>query len=315
MLNNCLEIGTLCILVFTDDSLLDIPGSSVTGDVNIWSVNEKIIRSGPLEFVTDSRGFPVKQLNRILSSDIEWSCYEVRESSGPRNTISVLMLFVRRYLCHGRHVLVYSQCGLPYLDPNIPVFRIDVASMPLGWSLLGDQEFESDILYSFHSSKILSDSYLLDRMCRDDYFMSWNSGQSYWGNVPKEPTSLRDFVERTKCNGFLISVHGMGQTVRLARLYYEDPNSTKVTYGPLEIVDTDEDRCLKRLEYDMHEVHLVRPCESQFLRCRVLAYMVYSKTDSLAMQAIGLGVDPFVGCGLRIAVIVDVSMMSNGYSA
>ena len=43
--------------------------------------------------------------------------------------------------------------------------------------------------------------------------------------------------------------------------------------------------------------------------------MVYSKTDSLAMQAIGLGVDPFVGCGLRIAVIVDVSMMSNGYSA
>ena len=64
--------------MFTDNSLLDMPGSSVTEDVDIWSLNEKTILSGPLEFVTDSRGFPVKQLNRILSSDIGWNCYEAR---------------------------------------------------------------------------------------------------------------------------------------------------------------------------------------------------------------------------------------------
>ncbi len=122
----------MCILVFTDKGLLDMPGSLVTGEVDIWSLNEKTIRLGPLEFVTDSRGFPEKQLNRIMSSDIEWSCYEVREFSGPRNTISVLMLLVRRYLCHGKRILIYSQCGLPYLDPDVPVFRIDIASMPLG---------------------------------------------------------------------------------------------------------------------------------------------------------------------------------------
>ena len=162
---------------------------------------------------------------------------------------------------------------------------------------------------------ILTDDHLLDQMCRDDYFMSWNHGQSYWGSVPKKPTSLKEFVERTKCNGFLISVQDMSQTVRLARLYYEDPNSTKVAYGPLEIVDTDEDRCLEQIEWSIHGARLVHPSESQFLGCRVLAYMFYSKTDSLVMQAIGLGVDPLVGCGLRIAAIVDVSMMSNGHSA
>ena len=65
-------------MVFTDNSLLDMPGSLVIGDVDIWSLNEKTILSGPLEFVMDSRGSPVKQLNRILSSDIGWNCYEVR---------------------------------------------------------------------------------------------------------------------------------------------------------------------------------------------------------------------------------------------
>ena len=89
----------------------------------------------------------------------------------------------------------------------------------------------------------------------------------------------------------------------MSRLLFDSPEKLSLS---LHIVDTDEDRCPKHLEYDMHEVRLVRPCESQFLGCHVLAYMVYSKTDSLTMQAMCLRVNSFIGYRLMIAVIVTL---------
>ncbi|MBR2093319.1 MAG: hypothetical protein IJ904_04655 [Candidatus Methanomethylophilaceae archaeon] len=209
----------MCIYLFSDMDLQDCIGASVEyPDTEVG--NRLIVSIGPLRFIhgTEFDYRSSERLNRILSTDISWNKYEIGGCIGPMNVIVVLMEFIRGHMESGKHMVLYSRCGMVYLDPDMPVSNIDVSSKMPARSLLDGFEFDDDLIYHFYSSKKAEPkTAILDMMSCDGPFFCWHPGRRYWGSCPEEPISLGDLILKVKEEVAFVSVHDMDQTVRLAR--------------------------------------------------------------------------------------------------